>query len=416
VKFHHKVGIGLLAGIAVGALFGPDAAVLEPLGTLFVKCIRVVVVPLIACSLITAIAGLPGRAALGRMGLAAFGFLFFSLFAALIVGIVVAIALQPGAALTEEARLGLLAGQSLPAVDPGAAKPSVVDMLLALIPDNPVRAAVDGNVLQILLVSVLFALAASTLGDEKRKPLVDVAKSVAETLFTVTRWILKLAPIGVFGLMAAVVGRAGLEVLWTLSAYVGVVLLALAVHILVVYGSVLAVVARGRIRRFIDAVRPPFLITFASCSTAAALPVSLQTIQQELGLSSRVASFVLPLGAAIGRDGSAIYQAVTVVFVAQVYGMELGLASLATLVMTAMLSALAVASIPAAGFVNLTILLQALGLPLEGAALVFGVERPLDMFRSSTNLVGQFVNATFVHAVEGKERVEALGAQPVSET
>jgi Na+/H+-dicarboxylate symporter len=149
-----------------------------------------------------------------------------------------------------------------------------------------------------------------------------------------------------------------------------------------------------------EAARPPYLIAFATCSTAAALPVSLKSMESEMGISPRVASFVLPLGAAIGRDGSAIYQAVTVLFVAQVYGVELGFASLVTLVVTAMLAALAVASIPAAGFVNLAILLSALGLPLEGAALVFGVERPLDMFRSSTNLLGQLTNATFVDAAE----------------
>ncbi len=152
-------------------------------------------------------------------------------------------------------------------------------------------------------------------------------------------------------------------------------------------------VARGRIRRFFEA---------AAVEQVAALPVSLKSMENEMGISPRVASFVLPLGAAIGRDGSAIYQAVTVLFVAQVYGVELGFSSLVALVVTAMLAALAVASIPAAGFVNLAILLSALGLPLEGAALVFGVERPLDMFRSSTNLLGQLVNATFVDT--GEER------------
>jgi Na+/H+-dicarboxylate symporter len=185
-----------------------------------------------------------------------------------------------------------------------------------------------------------------------------------------------------------------------------VVLAALAAHILLVYGSVLFAVARGRIGRFVAAARPPYHIAFATCSTAAALPVSLKSMENEMGISPRVASFVLPLGAAIGRDGSAIYQAVTVLFVAQVYGVELGFSSLVTLIVTAMLAALAVASIPAAGFVNLAILLAALGLPLEGAALVFGVERPLDMFRSSTNLLGQLVNAIFVDS--GETRADEL--------
>lgn len=404
MKFHHKVGIGLLAGIVAGALFGPGAAVLEPLGTLFVKAIRMVVVPLIASTLLMAIAGLPGRSALGRMGLRAFAFLFASLAAALLIGIAFGLAFEPGAGLPPEARATLLAGQNVPAVAADASRPSIVDTLLAIVPDNPVRAAVEGNVLQILIVSLLLGLAASTLPEAKKKPLVEVATSFAETLFKLTRWILELAPLGVFGLMAAVVGRSGLSVLWTLGFYVLVVLLALAAHTLLVYGPVLLFVARASLRRFVEAARPPYLIAFATCSTAAALPVSLQTMQQEMGISSRVASFVIPLGAAIGRDGSAIYQAITVLFVAQVYGVTLGLPELATLVVTAMLSALAVASVPAASFVNLAILLTALGLPLEGAALVFGVERPLDMFRSSTNLVGQLVNTTYVESAEQRAR------------
>lgn len=400
MKFHHKVGIGLVAGIAVGAYFGADAAVLEPLGTLFIKAIRMVIVPLIASTLIMAIAGLPGRAALGRTGVRAFAFLFSSLFAALVIGIVLGLVFEPGASLSPDARERLLEGQPPPPA--ASSKPSIVDTLLAIVPDNPVRAAVDANVLQVLVVSLLLGLAASTLPEAKKRPLVDVATSLAETLFKVTRWILELAPFGVFGLMATVVGRSGLEVLWTLGVYVLVVLAALAAHVLLVYGTVLFLVARGRLSNFVEGARPPILIAFATCSTAAALPISLQTMPREMGISSRVASFVLPLGAAIGRDGSAIYQAITVLFVAQVYGVTLGFQDLATLVVTAMLAALAVASVPAASFVNLAIILTALGLPLEGAALVFGVERPLDMFRTSTNLLGQLVNATFVESREGQ--------------
>ncbi|HEY7699620.1 MAG TPA: dicarboxylate/amino acid:cation symporter [Vicinamibacteria bacterium] len=400
MKLHHKIAVGLAAGIVVGVFFGPKAAVLEPLGTLFIRAIRMVVVPLIASTLIMAIAGLPGGAALGRMGVRAFAFFFVSLLLALLIGIGFGLLFAPGSGLSPEVRASLLEGQELPKVDAGAPRPSLVDTLLAVVPDNPLRAAVEGNVLQVLLASILLGLAASSLPDAKRRPLVEVATSVAEALFQVTRWILHLAPFGVFGIMAAVVGRSGLSVLWILGAYVLVVLGALAAHIVLVYGSVLFVVARGKFRRFFEAARPPYLITFATCSTAAALPVSLKSMETEMGISPRVASFVLPLGAAIGRDGSAIYQAVTVLFVAQVYGVELGVSSLITLVVTAMLAALAVASIPAAGFVNLAILLSALGLPLEGAALVFGVERPLDMFRSSTNLLGQFANATFVDAAE----------------
>ena len=430
VKIHNRVAIGLLAGVAVGAYFGEDASVLEPLGTLFIKSIRMIIVPLIASSLIMAIAGLPGRAALGRMGLRAFGFIVVSLFVALLIGIVIgAVARpgamlsaearagflegQPGAMLSAEARAGFLEGQPVPEVDPNAPRPSIVDTLVDIVPENPLRAAVEGNVLQVLLVSILIGLAASALPEARRKPLVDFARSLAETLFKLTGWILELAPFGIFGLMAAVVGRSGLSVLWSLSAYVGVVVLALVVHIVVVYGMMLKLAARQSVKRFGEAAKPPLLIAFATCSTAAALPVSMSTMQKDMGLSSRVASFVLPLGAAIGRDGSAIYQAISVLFIAQVYGVTLGGQDYVTLIVTAMLSALAVASVPAASFVNLAIILAALGLPLEGAALVLGVERPLDMVRSSTNLLGHLVNATWVGARENEIALPETGpAEP----
>lgn len=400
LKIHNQVAIGLVAGVLVGAYFGESASVLEPLGTFFVKLIRMVIVPLVASSLVMAIAGLRGRAALGRMGLRTFGFIAVSLFVALVIGIVVASLLRPGMMLPTDARASLLDGLEVPEVDPGAARPSLVDTLVGIVPDNPLRAALEGNVLQVLLISILVGLAASALPEDRRKPVVDLARSLAEIFVKLTGWILRLAPFGIFGLMAAVVGRSGLSVLWSLSAYVGVVLVALAIHIVAVYAVMLRLVAGQPISRFLEAAKPPLLIAFATCSTAAALPVSMSAMQKEMGLSSRVASFVLPVGAAIGRDGSAIYQAISVLFIAQVYGATLRGDDFATLIVIAMLSALAVAPVPAASFVNLTIILAALGLPLEGAALVFGVERPLDMARSTTNLLGHLVNASWVGAAE----------------
>lgn len=402
LKIHNRVAIGLLAGVVVGAYFGDDAAVLEPLGTLFIKLIRMVIVPLVASSLVVSIAGLTGRGVLGRMGLRAFGFILVSLFLALAIGVAIAAVSSPGTTMSARARASLLDGGEIPEVDPDAPRPSLVDTLIGIVPDNPVRAAVEGNVLQVLFVSILVGLAASTLAPDRREPVVDLARSLAEMFVKITGWILQLAPFGVFGLMAAVVGRSGLSVLWSLSAYTGVVVAGLVIHIVVVYGFMLRVAAGQSVVRFLDASKPPLLITFATCSTAAALPVSMTSMQNGMGLSSRVASFVLPLGAAIGRDGSAIYQAVSVMFIAQVYGVALGAQGLTTLMLTAMLSSLAVAPVPAASFVNLTIILAALGLPIEGAALVLGVERPLDMLRSSTNLVGQLVNAVWVGAAENE--------------
>ncbi len=404
MKIHTRVAIGLLAGVLVGAIFGPSAAVLEPLGTLFIRLIRMLIVPLVASSLIMAITSLPGRGALGRMGVRAFGFILVSLAVALIIAIGCGLLLQPGAGLSAEARDALLQSHSgaVPEVDPDAPRATFVQTLIELVPENIFSAAAQGNVLQILFVSVLIGLATSALPEAARAPLVELATATAHVMFKLVGWILELAPFVVFGIMAAVVGRSGLSVLWTLGYYVVVVAAALVLQVVLVYGFVLKALARQSILRFARTIRSPLLITFATCSTSAALPVSLSVMQTGMGLSNRVTSFVVPLGAAMGRDGSAMYQAISVLFIAQVYGKSLSGGELVTLLVAAMLSSLAVASVPSASFINLTILLSALGLPVEGAALVFGVERPLDMLRSSINIIGQLTNTTYVGAAEGE--------------
>ncbi len=389
----------------MGAVVGPRAEVLEPLGTLFIRLIRMVIVPLIASSLIVAIAGLPGRGALGRLGVRAFTFIIVSLLIALHIGIGFGLLFHPGTSLTEEGREALHAAQDPSAASaavPPAERPSIWDTLLDVVPSNMVGAAAQGNILQVLFVSVIFGLAASAIAEDRRRALLQVLRGVSDVMVKLVGWIMLFAPIGVFGLMAAVVGRSGLSVVGSLGYYVLVVALALGAHVALTYTFVLVVLARQSLFRFYRTIRPQFLIAFGTCSTAAALPVSMKVMPSEMGLSDRVASFVLPLGTALGRDGSGIYQAISVLFIAQVYDQTLGPAELGTLILTALLAALAVASVPAASFVNLTIILSALGLPLEGAALVLGVERPLDMLRTSVNMTRQLVGATWVAAAEGE--------------
>lgn len=405
MSIHARVALGLAAGFLVGALAGPRAASLEPLGTAFIRLIQMVIVPLIASSLVAAIARLSGRAALGRIGLRAFGYIAASLFVALLIGIGFGLLFRPGSYFPREARAGVPsepAGAPPPSVETPPPRPSLADTLLAVIPANIAAAAAQGNILQVLFISVAFGMGASLLPEARRKPLVEVLAAVAEVMFKLVGWIMLFAPIGVFGLVAAIVGRSGLKVLGGLGYYLLVVAAALAAHVLLTYTLVLLALARQNLLPFYRTVRPSLLIAFGTCSSAAALPVSMKIMQEELGLSPRVASFVLPLGVAVGRDGSGIYQAVSVIFIAQAYGHPLGFGELGTLVVTAMLAALAVASVPAAGFLNLAIILSALGLPLEGAALILGVERPLDMLRTTVNITGQLVGATYVGAAEGE--------------
>jgi Na+/H+-dicarboxylate symporter len=282
-----------VAGVVVGAVLGPRAAVLEPLGTLFIRLIRMVIVPLIASSLVVAIAGLPGRGALGRMGARAFAFIFISLFIALHIGIGFGLFFHPGSGLSEETRAVLFAAQdpsAAPATVTPPERPSLWDTLVDVVPTNMVGAAAEGNILQVLFVSVIFGLGTSALAEERRRALIHVLRAVSEVMVKLVGWIMVFAPVGVFGLMAAVVGRSGLSVVGSLGYYVLIVIMALAAHVALTYTFVLVVLARESLVRFYRAIRPQLLIAFGTCSTAAALPVSMRVMQSEMGLSDRVFS------------------------------------------------------------------------------------------------------------------------------
>ena len=234
------------------------------------------------------------------------------------------------------------------------------------------------------------------------KPLIDVLQAVNDVLYRVVHWVVLLAPAGVFAILAAVVGQAGLNILGTLAWYVTVCLIATLVHVGGVHAMLIRLWARQPLRKLLRALREPLPIAFASVSTAAALPVSMVAVPRETGISEKVAGFVLPFGAAAGRDSSGIYQVVSVVAIAQLVGRPLDAGELGVLWGTAILSSLATSAVPAASFVNLTILLGALGLPVTLAALVLAVERPLDHLRTSGNLIGQISNAIFTGATSGE--------------
>ncbi len=386
-----QIVIGLIVGVVVGILLGERATVLKPLGSGFMSLLRMVIVPLVACSLVVAIAGLREWGLFGRMGIRTALFSLVTLTLSISMALAIGSTLGPGKGFdrTDQAEAG---PSSPPEPTP---KPSLAETILAIIPSNMVGALASGSMLQVLFVAIICGLATARLAPEHQGPIVELLRSVTKVVAVIVGWIMKLAPLGVFGLVAAEVGRSGLAGVGRLAFYAAVVLLALAAQVGLVYIPVVLTLVRWRLARLARAIRPPLLITFGTCSTAAALPVSMR-VTSELGFSDRVTSFVLPLGTALGRDGSAAYQVISVLFIANAAGVHLSPWQLVTLAVTVMLAALAVASVPAASFVNLTIVLAALGLPVTDAILVLGVERPLDMVRSSVNLMGQLTCAAFV--------------------
>lgn len=397
MPLHIQVIVGAAGGVLVGVLFGEQAAVLQPLADLFVRLLRMIIAPLIFVTLALALTRTGGRGT-GNIGLRAVIYNLSTLSVALAVGIGIAVWLGPGRGVDISALGGAdQAGEAAP----GAAR-SVMDILVGIVPTNMLGAFVEAEVLQVLFLAIVFGVAINALGKERVKPLTDVLQAVNDVLYRVVHWVVLLAPVGVFAILAAVVGQSGLNILGTLAWYVAVCLIATILHVGGVHAMLLRFWARQPFGKLLRALREPLPIAFASVSTAAALPVSMAAVPRETGISDKVAGFVLPFGAAVGRDSSGIYQVVSVVAIAQLVGRPLDSGELVVLWVAAILSSLAVSGVPAASFVNLTILLGALGLPVALSALVLAVERPLDHLRTTGNLIGQISNAIFTGATTGE--------------
>ena len=393
---HVQVIVGAAGGVVAGVLLGERATALQPIADLFIGLLRMVIAPLIFVTLSLALTRTGGKGA-GNLGVRAVAYNLGTLAVALALGIAVAVWLGPGRGVD----ISALGGADESGGAPGEAR-SIVDILVGIVPTNIVRAFADAEVLQVLFLAVIFGFAVNALGAERVKPLTDWLQALNDVLYRVVGWVVLLAPLGVFAILAAVVGESGLDILGTLAWYAGVCLIASTIQVGAVHGVLVRFWARQPIRKLLRALREPLPVAFASVSTAAALPVSMAAVPRETGISAKAAGFVLPFGAAVGRDSSGIYQVISVVAIAQMVGRPLDGGELVILWVTAILSSLAVSGVPGASFVNLTILLGALGLPVTLAALVLAVERPLDHLRTTGNLIGQISNAVFTGATSGE--------------
>ena len=294
-------------------------------------------------------------------------------------------------------------------------KPSIGDLLVRIIPRNPFRAMVETNFLQIIFFSILFGVSLTVLPEGRRKPVLDVLNGINDAMIVLVKLVMRIAPIGVFALIAAVAAQFGYGVLLTLLRYVLITIGAMAVFSVTFYPVVLKLSGMSPsffFKKFYEVI----VFAFSTSSSNATLPLNLQVSEEDLGVSNEVASFVLPLGATVNMNGTAIYQGVSTVFIAEVFGISLGAVDLLTIVLTATLASIGAAGVPGIGMVTLTIVLNQLGIPLEGIALVVGVERILDMTRTAVNVTGDTVCAVFVARSEGELDVpaEAAGAAALS--
>jgi Na+/H+-dicarboxylate symporter len=309
---------------------------------------------------------------------------------AVCIGLLIANIFQPGT--------GLKLGELAEIKPPPAVSPS--EMIINMFPINPMESLANGAVLQIIVFALLFGAALSMIG-EKGKPLISFFQSLAEVMFKISDIVISFAPYGVFALIAWTTGKFGLDILLPMGKLIVATLVACLVHILVTYTLIVTFVARLSPIAFLKKVMQPALVGLSTCSAAAAFPFSMRA-QKQLGVSPKVFGFTLPMALTINMDGTALYQAVAAIFVANAFGIDLTLTQQGTIVLTAVLASVGTASIPGGGLIMLTMVLQSVGLPLEGIAIVAGVDRILDMFRTTTNIFGDNSSGVVVAALGGE--------------
>ncbi len=402
MKLYTKIFIGLLAGIVFGLVAGEYALYVEFLGTIFIRLITMVVVPLVMASLILGTASLGNVKQLGRIGLKTFLYYTITTAIAITIGLSLANLLQPGSGLDEASKQILLENYQGIAQEKisSSQDTSVVDMLVRIIPTNPFASMANNDMLGLIFFSLSLGIALTYLPSEKTRGFLNGIQTLNDAVVELVHLIMKFAPYGVFGLMAVVVAKFGVDILFTLLNYSLVVFLGLFLHILITYSLSVRILGKRNPISFLRDMREVMILAFSTSSSNATLPVNMDNCTEKFGVSPKVSSFVLPLGATINMDGTALYQGVAAVFIAQVYGIDLSLGDQLMIILTATMASVGAAGIPGAGLITLTVILQTIGIPVEGIALILGVDRILDMCRTVVNVTGDASCAIYVSESE----------------
>ena len=392
------LGIGFIFGLILSKLPGSYIkdtviidGILKIMGTGFTSAIKMMVVPLVFASLVCGAASMGDAKKLGRIGGKTMAFYLATTSIAIIISLILSLLLKPGSGLDMS---HMVSGD----VSIGESK-SLVDIILNIIPTNPIQSLANGEMLQVIFFALLVGVAINLLG-EKAEPLKVFFESANELCMKMVGMIMMVAPYGVFALIANTFATVGMSAILSLIKYVFVVLLGMVIHVSVVYTGLFKVFTNLKIKPFLKKYTQVAAVTFSTASSNASVPVSLE-IMEELGVGKATRSFTIPMGATINMDGTAIMQGIATLFIAQIYGVELGFNGLATIVLTATLASIGTAGVPGVGMIMLSMVVTAVGLPLEGIGLIMGVERIIDMFRTTVNVMGDNVCTLVVAKSEG---------------
>jgi Na+/H+-dicarboxylate symporter len=416
LKLHWQILIAMALACIAGTLTGRDAALFgvpyydayDFIGALFLNALQMIVVPLIMASIITGVAGMSGGGGLGRLGGKTLAYYLLTSLAAILVGLTLVNAVTPGIINGEPAgqRLGL-AEDTASVLEgmQGRGANELAAVFLRMVPPNIIAAAAEGQMLGLIFFSLLFGYFMTRIQPENAALLQRFWQGVFETMMQITLWIIRFAPLGVFGLVARTVSVTGFEAFAPLAAFVATVFLGLAVHALVTLPLVLRFVGGVSPRQHVKAFSPALLTAFSTSSSSATLPLTMECAEKNAGVSNRIASFVLPLGATVNMDGTALYECVAALFIAQAYGIQLGFGAQFSIVVLALLTSVGVAGVPSASLVAILVILNAVGLPVEGVGLILAVDRVLDMCRTAVNVFGDTCGTVVIARTEGETEV-----------
>ncbi len=411
-----KIFIGIIGGVLFALLLlqfeGGNKLIhdwIKPFGTIFINLLKLIAVPLILASLIKGISDLKDISKLSTMGFRTIGFYLFTTLIAVSLGLLVVNIIQPGESISEETRTELLSDYSQNASQTQAqavTQKSIgpLSFIEDIVPENIVSAAsINSNMLQVIFFALFLGIAIIMLPETTTKPFKDFFDSFNEIILKIIDIIMLAAPYGVFALMASLVADSpSLELFQALLWYGLSVLLGLATLIFIFYPAMLYLFTGRNPAKFLKQILPAQLLAFSTSSSAATLPVTMEVVENNVGVDNEVTSFVLPIGATINMDGTALYQSVAAVFIAQAFGMELSLAAQLGIILTATLASIGSAAVPGAGMVMLVIVMAQAGIPEAGLALIFAVDRPLDMFRTMVNVTSDSTVATIIAKGLGK--------------
>jgi len=358
---------------------------IKPLGDLFINLLSFIAIPLVISSLIVGAASLESISKLGKIGGKAFLIYLSTTAIAIATGIGLANLFEPGTGIE---KTSIAMSDKVMSLSEKSLDLDVIDFLIGIVPRNPFQAITSGEMLQIVFLAIIFGITLSLIDREKSAPVIKVFEGVSTAMIKMVDIIMLLAPYGVFALMAAIIASFGFEIIDTLAKYIFVVIFGLIIQTVLIYSLIVKFIGRYSLSRFFKGMANAQAVAFSTSSSAATLPVTIDTLENKLGIRKEITNFVLPLGATINMDGTALYQGVATIFIAQFYGIDLSMAEQFSIVFIAVLASIGTAPVPGVGIIMLVMILNSLGIPAEGIALIIGVDRVLDMCRTVTNVTG----------------------------